>query len=581
MGIFTNFGHALDKFFGGAETQVPAVPQPPRPIIGVQLPALKTSTRIYDAAMPSNTQADWSAWQTTGNYELFHAHRVIRSRTRDLERNNPYAKNFLRELKANTLGAHGIKLAPKVPNQKGPNLNTTLNTGLATAWKEFRKFVNYEIRQQFAGLAIDRQILQRLAVDGEVIIQLIRGPSAQNKFNFALQLIECDFLDIFYNSMLGANRVVLGVEVTPFGRPVAYHIIDYPQTDLFANNQQAPRRRIPAKDIIHVFIPDRIGQVRGMSWFAANAVDLRTLDLFEQYTLVAQRCFAAKMGVIETQAGAQPYEGQGTAPTGETIRELQAGIIEEMPFGKTLKFFDPQVPGASYGEFRKQHLRKIAAGLGIVYNSLASDFESYNYSSARAAKDIETEWWRELQNFYEDHVLSRIFNEWLPYAILSNQIAGASITDIERITQNIEWNPRGFPYVDPTKEVGSSLNGIDGGLTSRRRELAERGIDYEEFLDELARDKQLEEERGLVFSNPANRNPNVVPTAEEPGSEGEPAEGEPGTPPTTAAAKPKKKPAVGSSRLVSYVSEFGVEPAPGEVLRFVDALNGNREVDLE
>jgi lambda family phage portal protein len=275
-----------------------------------------------------------------------------------------------------------------------------------------------------------------------------------------------------------------------------------------------------------------------MSWFAANAVDLRTLDQFEQYTLVAQRCFASKMGVIETQAGAQPYEGQGTAPTGETINELQAGIIEEMPFGKTLKFFDPQVPGASYGEFRKQHLRKLSAGLGIIYNSLASDFESYNYSSARAAKDIENEWWRELQRFYSDHVLSRIFNEWLPYAILSDQIPSASILQTEQIISNIEWNPRGFAYVDPTKEIQSALNAIDGGLTSRRRELAERGIDYETFLDELQRDKELESARGLVFSNPLNKNPNVVPTSEEPESEGAPPEEE--EPPKPPAAKPKR-----------------------------------------
>jgi len=521
MGFFGAIGSAIDRWFTG-ESLLPAPVEEPqraamRPVNAVTLPSLKSSTRIYEAAMPSNTQADWSAWLTTGNYEIFHAHRVVKARVRDLERNNPHVKSFLRELKANVLGFHGIKLGAKVPNQKGPNLNAKLNKSILDGWRDFRSIQNYEVRQLFSGLEIDKQILQRLAVDGEVLIQFIRGPAAGNKFNFCVQVLECDFLDIFYNSQLGNNRVTMGVEVNSFGRPVAYHIIDYPQTDMFAQNQQAPRKSVPARDIIHVFIPDRLTQVRGMSWFASNAVDLRTLDLFEQYTLIAQRCFASKMGVIETAPGAQPYEGQGIAPTGETISELQAGIIEEMPFGKTLKFFDPQVPGASYGEFRKQHLRKISAGLGIVYNSLASDFESYNYSSARAAKDIEVEWWRELQRFYADHVLSRIFAEWLPYAILSDQLNGASITQVDQIIKNIEWNPRGFAYVDPTKEVQSSLNSIDGGLTSRRRELAERGIDYESFLDELERDKELESSRGLTFSNPANRNPTLsVPTSDLP-----------------------------------------------------------------
>ena len=576
MGFFKSIGAKLDQWFTDEAPAPPTTP-PPAPariVTGVALPSLKASTRIYDAAMPSNTQADWSAWLTTGNYEIFHAHRVVRARVRDLERNNPHVKSFLRELKANVLGYHGIKLDSKVPMLKGPNLNVKLNTAVGAAWKTFRKAAHYEVRGLFSGLEIDAQILQRLAVDGEVLIQLIRGPAAGNKFNFSVQLIECDFLDIFYNSQLGANRVTMGVEVTSFGKPVAYHVIDYPQTDMFSQNMQAPRKRIPAKDLIHVFIPERLTAVRGMSWFAANAVDLRTLDQFEQYTLVAQRCFAAKMGVSESVPGAQPYEGQGTAPTGETINELQAGIIEEMPFGKTIKFFDPQVPGASYGEFRKQHLRKISAGLGIIYNSLASDFESYNYSSARAAKDIENEWWRELQRFYADHVLSRIFNEWLPYAILSNTVEGASITQLEPITEHAEWNPRGFSYVDPTKEVQSSLNAIDGGLTSRRRELAERGIEYEVFLDELAQDKALEEEKGLVFSNPANRNPNVVPTAEEPGSEGEPPDTT--QTPVTTPKKPAKTTA-GSGRLMSIVSNYGVEPSPGEVLRFVETNGDDKD----
>ena len=538
MGVFSKIGIVFDKWFLGEQ---PAPPK--RAVNGIVLPSLKTqhpSTRIYDAAMPSNTQADWGAWLTTGNYEIFSAHRVVRARVRDLERNNPHVKSFLRELKANVFGFQGIKLACKVPMLKGPNLNAKLNEAITKAWRDFRSIANYEVRQQFSGLEIDKQIIQRLAVDGEVLLQLIRGPAAGNKYNFALQLIECDFLDINYNVQLGPNIVTMGIETNGFGRPIAYHIIDYPQSDLFAQDRVLPRRRVLAADLIHIFIPERITQLRGISWFAANALDLRTLDQFEQYTLVAQRCFASKMGVIESAPGAQPYEGQGFTAAGETISELQAGIIEEMPFGKTLKFFDPQVPGASYNEFRKQHLRKIASGLGIVYNSLASDFESYNYSSARAAKDIENEWWRELQRFFADHVLHRVFAEWLPYAILSDQIPQTSISQVDTIIENVEWAPRGFAYVDPTKEVQSALNGIDGGLTSRRRELAERGIEYEVFLEDLARDKELEKEYGLIFSNPINRNTLVVPTSQDPDSEGPPEQNEPTTPSEPAPATTKK-----------------------------------------
>jgi hypothetical protein len=81
-----------------------------------------------------------------------------------------------------------------------------------------------------------------------------------------------------------------------------------------------------------------------------------------------------------------------------------------------------------------------------------------------------------------------------------------------------------------------------------------------------------------VFSNPANRNPNVVPTAEEPGSEGVPeGDGSEEEPP----AKSPSKPSVGGSRLVSYVSDFGVESAPGEILRYIETRGAQESLDRD
>jgi lambda family phage portal protein len=209
------------------------------------------------------------------------------------------------------------------------------------------------------------------------------------------------------------------------------------------------------------------------------------------------------MGYLESTPDAQPYEGQGQTKTGETVEEIVPGLVIDLPPGKSFKPFDPKNGPQTYGDFRKGILRSIACGLGIMYNTLANDLEGISYSSARYGRDIEIESWRGLQSFYADHCLQDIFAAWLPYGILTGQIAGALMSQKTLIVKNTRWAGRGWPYVDPEKETQSALNAIDGGLTTRRRELEQQGLELEDVYDELAEEKEYQEEKGLVFGNPA------------------------------------------------------------------------------
>jgi capsid protein len=64
----------------------------------------------------------YSSWSTT-NYsadsEIYNDLRVLRARSRELERNNDYAKKFFRMVKTNVVGKEGIKLQSQAKNAKG------------------------------------------------------------------------------------------------------------------------------------------------------------------------------------------------------------------------------------------------------------------------------------------------------------------------------------------------------------------------------------------------------------------------------------------------------------------------------
>ena len=61
-----------------------------------------------------------------------------------------------------------------------------------------------------------------------------------------------------------------------------------------------------------------------------------------------------------------------------------------------------------------------------------------------------------------------------------------------------EWAAPGFEYIEPVKEATANRMLLEMGITSKTRLLAEQGVEYETVLDELVREKQLEESKGLT-----------------------------------------------------------------------------------
>ena len=64
----------------------------------------KSQKRNYSAARFDRTTADWVTAATTTNQVLRSNLRWLRQRSRDLARNDPYAKKFLRLVKSNVIG---------------------------------------------------------------------------------------------------------------------------------------------------------------------------------------------------------------------------------------------------------------------------------------------------------------------------------------------------------------------------------------------------------------------------------------------------------------------------------------------
>ena len=59
------------------------------------------------------------------------------------------------------------------------------------------------------------------------------------------------------------------------------------------------------------------------------------------------------------------------------------------------------------------------------------------------------------------------------------------------------WIPRAFNYVDPQREIQANINALQNGLITMQDVQNSYGRDLEEVFDQIDREKQLAEEKGI------------------------------------------------------------------------------------
>jgi len=453
----------------------------------------------YKAGEVNRLVADWVATILHPDDEMRFSMRRIRGRARDLRRNNPYTRHFLNMLAVNVVGPTGFQHQARVRNNDG-QLNRFTNNQIEEGWAEWCDDVT--IGQPLSLNAFQRQSIKGVGCDGERFVRIWRGHEA-NRFGLALEAVNADMLDETYNVPKSddANEIRMGVEVNGFGRPVAYHFWNKPEKILGTDFSPRERKRVPADEVIHLYDQDEANQTRGITWLLAVAVNLKMLDGYTEAELVAARTAAAKQGWF-VKKGDTPQAGEGLTPDENNRVALEAnpGLMDFAPDGYEFQSWTPEHPTGAFADFVKSKVREIATGVSVSYNALASDLENVNYSSLRSGLLLERDMWRMLQQWWIGMFLRRVYREWLNSALLTGALSLGPRTASKFVA--CKWTPRGWPWVDPEKDVNAAIAGIQSGLDSRTDTLAEQGRDFESILERLAEEEEMAAEYGVKISGP-------------------------------------------------------------------------------
>lgn len=440
--------------------------------------------------------------------EVMYSARALRARARDLVRNDPYAAGAVESFADNIVGEHGIRLKPKITlpfNDLNGTAAPTLNWEIERAWQDWAN-EHATVDGLESWYETERLIAKSWATDGEVFVRRRRG--WDNPYGFAVELIDPDLLDETFNAPAarnGGREIVMGVELNPHGRRLAFHFwTEHPD----AGGRRA-RVRIPADEITHFFVRYRTGQNRGYSLFAPILTTVEMINGLAEAELVASRLHASKMGFItnDTPEAIQAYaarlamQGKNGAQDQPVRTKSAPGTWTELHPGQGVESFDPTHPNDAFEAFLKVMLRGVARGLGVSYHTLTGDTAEANYSSQRISLVPERDRWRAVQRIFARRIHQPVYRDWLGTSLLAGALTLPSPLPTDFYA--VEWRGRRWQWIDPANDLQAAEAEIKLGINSRQRLAADRGLDYETVVDECAEDQAYAREAG-VFVGGAN-----------------------------------------------------------------------------
>ena len=501
---------------------------PPPPARGLRRRGQRT---YFAGAAVNRLNLDWAMSILSADQEVMTDLRLLRGRSRELCRNNDYARRFQSMIVANVVGPKGIILQPDVRTPRGKE-DEAANEAIRAAWKHWCRKGNCSVDGMSTFLDLEVLMAKIWASDGEVLLRMWRG---KGPHGLQIQMLDVDqlWLDTTITSYNG-NQIRMGVEIDPFGKPVAYHITRKHPSE--GGGVQAIR--VPANEIIHAFIPTRTGQNRGLPPMHTAMKTLNMNDGYQEAELVAARIGAATIGTIESEFG-DAYEGEGRTSTDQDPNNTDPGNSQEpeppslsgepgtwqsLPRGYSAKLHKAEHPTTAYSAFQKAILRSVASGIGVSYNALANDLEGVNFSSIRQGVLDERDQWKMLQAWSIDHIRQPIYEAWIEMAVLSGVLQLPALNgDLSRYMAP-KWRPRRWSWVDPLKDSEAASLDVSKGFRTYEDVASDQGKDWEEVFEQAAKEKQRMQELGLDFTG-------LPPAKEVSGAaEKNPASGAPANP---------------------------------------------------
>ncbi len=434
--------------------------------------------RKYDGAAKGRNTDDWRGVPSSPNVEIQTDLNTLRNRSRELYRNNGYAKNYGRIMPNNIVGI-GIIPKPVVIGRSGTPER------VKEVWDLWASNVKCDYDGRFNFYGIQRLIIKTVIQSGECLV-IRRYATSKYPIPLRLQILEADFIDsgkfALENEYGGITWY--GIEFNKQGERVGYWLWDRHPGE-FASKSN----RVDAKFVTHVYDPERPGQHRGVPELHAGMVALKDLGDYEYAERIRAKTAATQVGAITQDADAT----EGGNDLASSYSTMEPGTWTRLKPGESVTFNTPPT-NTGYGDYTKNNLHSIAAAGGTTYEALTSDLSNVNFSSGRMG-------WLEFQRniqHWQWNVLVPAMDNIFEWFVEAAQVAAMLPM---RSHFRVDWTMPRREMIDPVKEGKALEQLVRGKFKTWKEAVREQGDDPDVVFKELMEEYKMFKDAGLEPSS--------------------------------------------------------------------------------
>lgn len=456
----------------------------------------------YEAARPGRHRKFYTDARSPNQLVDMSA-RALRAQARQLERNHDVSRGILRTMTNNIVGPQGIGIEPQ-PRRADGSIHEEYAAALRAAYREWA--LRPEVTKRHHWAKVQRLLCRAWLRDGESFAQEVIGAPAYVYPNpwlpFALEMFEADLVPFDYEA---SPRIEQGIERNAWGQPVAYFVHKHHPADGIGPGMSfspADLKRVSAERVHHLALLDRIGQMRGISEFAAIITRLEDIKDYEESERIAAKIAAALTAYVK-RTSPEGYEGPATDEAGNPIpRNLAMApgmVIDSLAVGEEIGLIDPNRPNPNLITFRQGQLRAVAAGVGASYSSISRDYNG-TYSAQR--QELVEQWvnYATLTDEFTGQFVQPVWATFVQVAALSGAVPMPRDV-VPSTADDALFIAQAMPWIDPLKEANAYTKLVRAGFASEAEVMRKRGVNPRDTLEQIATFRRQAGERGLIFTS--------------------------------------------------------------------------------
>lgn len=459
------------------------------PRLGFERLAWRNATRSYDSGRTDRLNSGWTPVNAPAETVNQTQRDLLRARARDLERNADIAEAIIGAFERNVVG-NGMQLQAKPLKQDGTE-DKELARKMEDIFYDWSNKDNCDVAGELCFEEMQEMVIRRKIVDGGILAVMSDNPYSKQGIQFMLQLREVDEIDgnkFSYQLDNSENRIINGIEVNKYNKPVAYWLKNVTPDGL----QLGESQRVAANRVLYIRKKKRPSQIREVSKLASTADRIRDVNEYSEAVSIKERVLAC-LSVFIKKTIPGGGVGRGSTPTnqkdgstGYGVKTLAPGMITELQPGDDVASVNPSGQASNAKEFITSQQRLSASGQGLSYEAASRDMSQVNYSSARQGMLEDRKTYESEQAFLKRHFCSPVYREVITQAVLAGKL---HIPDFFENKENYlyhNWIAPGMSWIDPQKEVNANKIALETNQTTLAQICSQNGQDWREVISQRA-----------------------------------------------------------------------------------------------